>query len=615
MTPEEAAGTSALRRSLHKYGRIVRYAMSQRRALFGILILSLALSALAALQPWPLKILVDYALDGARPTGHVADMLSSLRTGVSPGSLVVIAAVAGVVLFIATATFETLITWIWAGVAQRMVYRLANDLFLRLQRLSLLFHARHPVGDSITRITGDAWCVHTVADGVLISPARHVFVLLLIAVVAWRLDPALTLLTLCIAPVLATSAIYFGDRLMRLERLRREAQSHIASFLQQILSAMPLVQAYSAAGHNRLAFATLTGDATRAQRSAALIESSSTAVNSIAMAAGMALVLYGGGQRVIAGAMSLGSLLVFIVYLRTLESASRSLLTTYGKLRAAEASIDRVLEIVDTHEAVHDNPGAHPVVPNAPSRGAYLVFENVTFGYTSADMVLRGLTLELRPGESVALVGATGAGKSTVASLALRFFDPLKGRVLLDGVDLRDITLASLRSQFAVVLQEPFLLPLSVADNIAYGVNNPHREDIIAASVAANAHDFIRALPDGYDTVLGERGSTLSGGERQRLAIARALLKNARVLILDEATSALDSETEHLVAEALDRLMARRTTLVIAHRLSTIRRATCIAVLAHGRIAETGTHDELLRRGSHYARLHSLQAVRSEDSA
>jgi ATP-binding cassette subfamily B protein/subfamily B ATP-binding cassette protein MsbA len=265
-------------------------------------------------------------------------------------------------------------------------------------------------------------------------------------------------------------------------------------------------------------------------------------------------------------------------------------MTHFGELKSQEASIDRILEILDSEELVRTAPHAIPLPPPSVGRCGHIVFEEVTYGYEPGRPVLHGLTFEARPGESVAIVGPTGAGKSTTVSLVPRFMDPWKGRITIDGIDLRDIQLVSLREQVAVVLQEPFLLPLTVAENIAYGRPDADRDEVVAAAVAANAHDFIRRLPGGYDAVVGQRGTTFSGGEKQRLSIARALLKNAPVLVLDEPTSALDPQTEMHILEAIERLMEGRTTFIIAHRLSTIQRADRVIVLKHGRIVKTGRH-------------------------
>jgi len=262
---------------------------------------------------------------------------------------------------------------------------------------------------------------------------------------------------------------------------------------------------------------------------------------------------------------------------------------------------------LEARDEVRDRPGARPLAPVRRGRGRHVRIEGVTFGYEPGRPALKGVTLEARPGETVALVGPTGAGKSTLVSLIPRFFDPWQGRVTIDGVDVRDAKLSSVRAQVALVLQEPFLLPLTVAENIAYGRPGATREQVVAAAVAARADDFIRRLPKGYDTVIGEHGATLSGGERQRLSIARALLKDAPILILDEPTSALDAGTESSLMEALEALMAGRTTFIVAHRLSTIRGADRVVVLEDGEVVETGTHEELMAARRTYHRMHTLQ--------
>jgi ATP-binding cassette subfamily B protein/subfamily B ATP-binding cassette protein MsbA len=299
--------------------------------------------------------------------------------------------------------------------------------------------------------------------------------------------------------------------------------------------------------------------------------------------------------------MSVGTILVFLAYLACLYEPLNSVVYTASLVQYAAAGADRVLEVLDTVPEVRDAPGAREVRFTGHVR-----FEDVTFGY-GAEPVLRGVSLEARPGEVVAIVGPTGAGKTTLVNLLLRFFDPRSGRVLVDGHDLRELRVRSVREQVALVLQDPFLLPLSVAENLAYGRPEATRAEVEAAAVAANADGFIGRLPAGYDTVIGERGATLSGGEKQRLAIARALLKGAPILVLDEPTSALDARTEALLLEALERLMAGRTTFIIAHRLSTIRNADRILVLDGGRIIEQGRHEDLLKLGGLYARLYRQQ--------
>jgi ATP-binding cassette subfamily B protein len=583
---------------MRKYRRLIRYAAREWPALLTILVLTSLYSVMAALQPWPLKLLADYALGSGPGAAHPA-WLPDLT---APG-WILSAALLSLVLFLANSALDTGLTWAWSAAGQRMVYDLAADLFHRLQRLSILFHSRRNVGDSLSRLTGDTWCVYTVTEGLLVAPLQNLLQLVTIGAVAWKMDPTLAMLTLAVAPLLGASALVFGKPLKRRTRFSREAQARLLSFVHQTLGAIPMVQAFNTADRNRRKFEALADETVAVAQRQTVIKTIYEMVNGFTVTLGTGVVILVGGRRVLDGTLSIGSLLVFLGYLRSLHGACRGLMGIYSSLKSAEASLDRVNEILETGEEVPEAPDAQPLPARPAGKAGSIRFENVTFGYTLGEPVLREISLEARAGETVALVGATGAGKSTLVSMIPRLFDPWSGRILFDGMDLRRARVADVRARVAVVLQDPFLLPLPVSQNIAYGRPGAGTAEIEAAARAANAHEFIVTMPDGYATILGERGTTLSGGQRQRIAIARAFLMDAPVLILDEPTAALDAGTEALLLEALKRLQAGRTTFIIAHRLSTIRHADRILLLDQGRIAESGPHAELLARQGAYYRL------------
>ena len=592
--------------AFRRYQRVLSYAVPQSPALAMSAGLSIAIAMLTALQPWPLKILFDFALGGNALPEPALSFLAARGVDLSPAALIVFAALASVAIFAVGAWLDARLTMTSSRAGQRMVYALAGDIYLRLQWLSLLFHARRPVGDSLSRVTGDAWCVYTVTDSLLVVPAKQMVVVVSIGALAWQLDRELALLMLIAIPVLAASASTFGTKLKSAERLKRESMAQLTAFVHQVLGSIPIVQAFGAAPRNRHLFDALAERNVVANRTGAMVSSAFDVVNGIATTIAIVIVVYAGGRQVLAGRMTVGSLLVFVAYVRSLDGACRALLKTYGALRAAEASIDRVVEVLDAEEMVHDAPDARPLPARRAIDSGHLVLEAITFGYEAGQPVLIDLSLDVRAGETIALVGASGAGKTTIASLIPRFFDPWQGRILVDGIDIRALTLASLRNEIALVLQDSFILPVTVAENIAYGRQTATRAEIMAAAVAANAHDFIRRLPEGYDSILGEQGGDLSGGQRQRIAIARALLKNPRIVVLDEPTSALDAETERQVMMAISNLLEGRTTLIIAHRMATIRFADRIAVIDGGRVAEIGTHAELIAAQGRYARLYAM---------
>ena len=593
-----------------RYATLIGYILRQWPGLLAITALTIAGSGAALLQPWPIKFLADYALGEVAVPSVLRWALEAVTLSPAPTTMVIASAVLSLAIFALGSAINTALSWAWSATGQRMVFDLAADLFNRLQRLSLLFHNRQKVGDSLSRLTEDTWCIYSITDGLFVSPGRHLLVLATMGTVAWRLDPVLTAVCFGVCPVLAGAAVYFGPRLKRRAKRQRKARSHITSFVHQTLGAIPVVQAFGAEERNRMQFARLSSEAVAAARSGVVYERLYELSNGMVTSVAVAAVLFVGGQRVVSGAMTVGSLLVVLAYLRSILGAFEGLLGTYGEVRSAEASMDRVVEVLKSPHALREEPMARPLPATAP-RGR-IGFEGVTFGYESQRPVLEDVSFDVRPGETVALVGATGAGKSTLVSLIPRFFDPWEGRVTFDGADVRLVQLSSLRAAVAIVSQEPFLLPLTVAENIAYGRPGADRDQVVAAAEAAGADAFVREFPEGYDTVVGERGATLSGGQKQRLAIARALLKDAPVVILDEPTSALDPGTEAIVMDAFERLTADRTTFIIAHRLSTIATADRVVVMDGGRVVELGSHRELMALGGPYRHLQQLQGLTAD---
>lgn len=574
----------------------------------GVLVL-LASSAIALLQPWPLKLVVDTILGSQAPPTLLSDLSILLSQYVSwPADtkmgLLLLLCFCVLLIQLLMGLLMVLSTYILVSVGLRMVFRLRCRLFDHLQRLSLAFHDTTAVGDSLYRMTWDTYCVQSLFNSGVIPALTASFTLLGIASIMFVLDWLLTIVALSIGVPLVI-LIRKLDRPMKDRTLRAaERESNISTRVQETLSSIRAVQAFGREGAESQRFSTHANASLLAKLRLTVLQAWSQAMVGLLLAGGTAAVVWIAGQRVLQGMLTVGDVVLLVSYLAMLYQPLQTLALTAATVQSAAASARRVFSILDAIPEVMDKAGAIPLPARTPGP---IVFDHVTFAYDKGKPVLKDVCLEIAPGQTVALVGPSGAGKTTIANLFMRFYDPIEGQIRLNGVDLRSLTLKSLRQNMALVLQEPVLFSSTIRENIAYGCPEATSERIEAAAQDAGAHDFIQALPQGYETQIGERGVSLSGGQRQRLSIARAFLKDAPILILDEPTSALDSATEQQVLEALKRLMKDRTTLIIAHRLSTVRHADQIVVVQDGKIAEAGSHEQLLIAGELYTDLYYLQ--------
>jgi ATP-binding cassette, subfamily B, bacterial MsbA len=487
----------------------------------------------------------------------------------------------------------------WIG--QRVVADLRNELTAHMQRLDVTFFNRRRAGQVVSRVMQDVSMVSALVTDAVTSIFMDATRLVFLTGVAIHMDPVLAVLAVCLFPVAALPIWTLSKRIRQTSRRMRENVGRLNAMLHENVQGNRVVKVFGQEAHEQRRFAEHNERLFRLFMRASLLRE--LPITEILAGIAVSAIIWYGGSSVIAGTRTQGALMAFIVAIFLLYEPFKRLVRTNNTIQQGLAGAERVFELLDTAPEVVDAPDA---VELDAVRDA-IEFHDVSFAYEPGEPVLRHIDLRIPVGRVVALVGMSGGGKSTLADLIPRVYDVSEGCITIDGVDIRGFTLQSLRAHIAVVTQFTFLFNDTVRANIAYGDPDATMDDIVAAARAANAHEFIVEMPGGYETTIGDLGVRLSGGQRQRLAIARALLKNAPILILDEATSALDTESEGLVQEALERLMANRTTLVVAHRLSTVRRADRIVVIVRGAIVESGTHEELLARGAEYRKLYELQ--------
>ena len=572
--------------------RVLSYLRPYKYLVIGSYALMLAINGISLSMPLIIRSIVDQGIRGGDA--------GVIRLGA--GALMVLTLIRGVITFL---------TGRWTEVAsQNVAYDLRNEVHDRLQSLSFSYHDRAETGQLLSRAVGDVDRMRFLSGRAILRLAEVLTLVLGIAVSMLIMNARLALPTLAIVPFLAYGALDLGRRYRPISRAVQQQEARLTSQLEQNLRGARIVKAFAQERAEARRFEEQIGRLFNLNMTTARMRAIQLPLLRLIGSAGTIIILLYGGRMVIAGQLTLGELVAFSTYVAQLLIPVRRLGMVIAAIAQSSAAAERVFEILDARSEVADMPDAQRL---DDVRG-HIQLERVGLAYSREYQVLKDISFEAKPGEVVALLGATGSGKSSVINLIPRFYDPTDGRILLDGRDIRQVELASLREQIGVVMQDTMLFATTIRENIAFGRPEANEEEVMAAAQAASAHEFIMALPKGYDTEVGERGVTLSGGQKQRLAIARALLKDPRILILDDATSSVDTETEALIQAALARLMEGRTSFVIAQRLSTVRQADLVLVLERGRIAARGrrdghhtAHDELLRTSGLYGEIYNRQ--------
>ena len=579
------------------YGEVIRR-MRPHLGRFVLAIAGVGLgAAMEVLKPWPLKILIDNVLSG-KPL-QVAALANYSRM-----NLLAAACVGGVLIYVLTGILGVANNYISISIGQRMVNDLRGQLFDHLQRLSLGFHRRREIGDLMVRIVYDTFAIQTITMNGIFQILASSILLIGMFIVMIKIDVTMTLIALGVIPLLVILIASVSGTIDRLATEARVKESALYTVAHRALASIHVVQAFTREAESYREFVRSSSESLGENLRLYTFQSIYAGGVRVVIAIGTALVMYFGALHVMSAQLTIGGLIVFTSYLASLYAPINQIFQTYGMVQGAKAGLRRCLELLAIDPDIKDRAGARAM----PRARGDIEFEDVVFSYEAANPVLRGISFTARAGESIAIVGPSGAGKTTMASLVMRFYEPQQGSIKIDGRDLREVSLKSLRDNIAVVLQPPLVLGDTLRANIALGKPGSSDDEIRRAAATARLDPVLAKLPRGFDEQVGQGGHSLSEGEAQRVTIARALLKDAPILIMDEPTSALDTETESLVLAAVQEAMRGRTTLVIAHRLSTIQNADRILVLRNGVIEEQGSFQELLTRGGFFSYLYNLQS-------
>jgi len=590
---------------MHKKKIKLGYLLRPHRAVLALAFVAvLGEAATDLLEPWPLKIVFDYVFGGKHMPAWMSEFLGSNKV-----AILHFAVLAVIVIALVGALSAYAEKYLTTSVGQWVMHDLRRVLYHHIQRLSLAYHDRKPTGDLISTVTADIDAIQDFISQALLGIVVNVLTLVGMLGVMFYLNWRFTLIALSVTPFLFAVVYIYTRRIKQASRALRKKEGEVVSVVAEVLSSIRVVKAFAREDYEEARLAQQSLENVEIALRARSLKAKLAPAVQIIVAVGTCLVLWYGVNLVLTEQITAGSLLVFLLYLGKMYKPMRDLSKMTDTMSKASVGYERIHEVIETEDRIRNLPGAKP----APNLRGEIEFDHVDFAYDKGYGTLTDINLRIEPGQLAALVGPTGAGKTTIVNLIGRSYDPQKGVVKIDGQDVRTYKLKSLRRQISYVLQDTILFRAPVWQNIAYGRPEASREEILHAAQLANADEFISHMPQQYDTMIGEKGVNLSGGQRQRIAIARAIIRNAPILILDEPTSALDAESEELVFEALSRLMVGRTTIVIAHRLATVRRADVIFVIDNGTIIERGTHEALLTTGGLYSHLYDIQFRHEEE--